>query len=89
MKRLIAILFLAGTLLPMAAACDGGIYDENICLEHGQYLDNSDHTCYNYSDIPQGDQKQVISDLADWYAQQHGITKKEALEIILAMVEQQ
>lgn len=80
MKKIIGILSIAGILMT-GCSSEPVATTQHECLEQGKFK-WEDH-CVKYEDIPKEDQEQVWSEVADEIAKANGISKTEAMKMIL------
>jgi hypothetical protein len=83
-KNNLLILLLGGTLLT-GCSTETTSLTQHDCLEQDQFKYNDE--CVNYDDIPQDELEDVWNEVADEIAEAQGISKKEALQMILDKME--
>jgi hypothetical protein len=84
-KRLIAISILTG--LVMTGCTSEPTYTPTMqdCLEEGKFKYLGE--CVSYERIPESEQEAVWWEVADTIAEREGITREEALELMLEVIE--
>lgn len=87
MKKKLSLIVLAVSLV----GCSNTIEEVSVptvddCFDQGLWL--YDGQCTDWLDIPQDDKEQVINDAADGIAEAQGITREQALTIMMGVIKQ-
>jgi predicted house-cleaning noncanonical NTP pyrophosphatase (MazG superfamily) len=85
MVRNILLVSILGGLLLTGCSSETNSLTQHDCLEQDQFKYNDE--CVDYDDIPQDELEDVWNEVADEIAEAQGISKKEALQMILDKME--